>query len=116
MTPGNVFRSQIISHVAAAAQLRLWMFYSAPYLHCICSGPVRSPEELQEPYADGPIKASEKYGSKSKTSHSVEVKPVKLLHFSFYASRYFHGFCSTMDEFTEFSEALFLAKCAAFNV
>ncbi|MEQ2284981.1 hypothetical protein AMECASPLE_027206 [Ameca splendens] len=113
MTPGGVFTSRIISHAVAAAQLRLWMFHSAPYLHCICSGPVRSPEELQEPYADGPIKASEKYGRKSKTSHSVEVK---RLHFSFHASRYFHGICSTKDEFTECSKALFFAKCAAFNV
>ncbi|MEQ2205106.1 hypothetical protein XENOCAPTIV_025614 [Xenoophorus captivus] len=47
--------------------------------------------------------------SKSKTRHFVEVKPVKLLHFSFYPSRYFHVFCSTMDEFTECSEGIFVA-------
>ncbi|MEQ2292269.1 hypothetical protein AMECASPLE_021357 [Ameca splendens] len=83
-------------------------------LHCICSGPVpssplRSLEELQEPYADHAIKASNKCGSKSKTTHSVEIKPVKLLHFSFYASRYFHVFCSTMSEYTECSKAVFFA-------
>ncbi|MEQ2281104.1 hypothetical protein AMECASPLE_026953 [Ameca splendens] len=67
------------------------------------SGPVRSCplrrlEELQEPYADRAIKSSDKCGTKSKTTYSAEVKPVKLLHFSFYTSRYFHVFCSTMGE------------------
>ncbi|KAK5612004.1 hypothetical protein CRENBAI_003272 [Crenichthys baileyi] len=55
-------------------------------LHCMSSlqsSPLRSPEELQEPYADHTIKASDKCGNKSKATHSAEVK---LLHFAFYAS------------------------------
>ncbi|MED6264521.1 hypothetical protein CHARACLAT_015848 [Characodon lateralis] len=85
-------------------------------LYLLRSGPLPNPEELQEPYADRTIKASDKCGRKSKTTHSVEAKPVKLLHFSHYASRYFHEFCSTMGEFTECSEAIFVAKFGASHV
>ncbi|MED6243336.1 hypothetical protein ATANTOWER_018570 [Ataeniobius toweri] len=71
---------------AAAAQLRL--FTVTLDLDCICSGSVRSgPLRSSDPYADRANKISDKCDSKSKTTHSVEGKPVKLLHFSFYASR-----------------------------
>ncbi|MEQ2264063.1 hypothetical protein XENORESO_018454, partial [Xenotaenia resolanae] len=83
----------------------LYLLWSGP----VRSGPLRIPEELQESYADRAIKASDKCVSKSKTTHSVEIKPVKLLNFLFYASRYFHVFSSTMGEFTECSEAIFVA-------
>ncbi|MEQ2297806.1 hypothetical protein AMECASPLE_038489 [Ameca splendens] len=73
-------------------------------LYLLRSGPLRSPEELQEPYADRSIKAGDKCGSKSQTSNSLEVKP---LHFSFYASRYFHVFGSLSS---------FVAQFGAFNV
>ncbi|MED6253045.1 hypothetical protein ATANTOWER_021314 [Ataeniobius toweri] len=78
-------------------------------LHPQRSVPLRGTDELQEPYADRAIKASDKYSSKSKTTNFVEVKPVKLLNFWFNASRYFHVFCNTMGEFTDCSEAIFVA-------
>ncbi|MEQ2304643.1 hypothetical protein AMECASPLE_029243 [Ameca splendens] len=71
--------------LSAVLKLSTWIHAASPLLR---SGPLRSPEELQEPYPDRAIKASDKYRSKSKTAHSAEVKPVKLL--------YFYVFCSTM--------------------
>ncbi|MEQ2233259.1 hypothetical protein ILYODFUR_020070 [Ilyodon furcidens] len=56
-------------------------------LYCICSGPVRC--EARRSSKNHTIKAHDKCGSKSKITPSVEVKPIKLLHFSFYACRYF---------------------------
>ncbi|MED6259789.1 hypothetical protein ATANTOWER_031453 [Ataeniobius toweri] len=78
--------------------------------HCnylLQSGPLRSREKLQEPYADCAVKASDKCSGK--TTHCVDVNPVKLLHFFVYASRCFHVFCSTMGEYTECSKATFIA-------